>query len=996
MFNNAGRSSLGYSVLYGISFFSFVILINRLAPAEENHEIDFGRDVRPILSNHCFQCHGSDEATREADLRLDDRDVAVELGAITPGKPDASELLNRIISHDDLEVMPPAEANKPLTQKQIETLKQWIAEGANYNSHWAFERVEKPEVPATPDHDWSINEIDSFVLRKLHQQKLKPSPRASKEILIRRLYQDVLGLLPTPEEVETFVNDTSPHAYSDLVDQLLASPHYGERWGRHWLDQARYADSHGYTIDGSRIMWPYRDWVIAAINEDLPFDQFTIEQLAGDLLPDATKDQLVATAFHRNTMINQEGGVKADQYRNEALIDRTNTTGAVWLGLTVGCAQCHTHKFDPITHDEYYSMYAFFNDAADANNTGPTVDVYQQEMLDWKKNWTEQLQELKTLRGELPTLEKRLKENGNLTGIDWKWISPDIKEAKPVSGELSPQADGSLLATGDLNPRETYSVTFDLSEDEQIQSRNLTAVRLRVLTDESLPKNGPGAASNGNFVLSKIELHIDGKQQVLGGSWADHSQPDYDVSKANDGKANTGWAINVNGTQAKAGKKMNAPHEAIFTLLKPASLKGKPTRIVMKHEVNENYNIGRFAIDFSDTPIPTEKDQTIIKQELAQVKQRIKELESSLPGSGKSVKQMIVKAQAKVPETYRLIRGDFLDPDKEHGALDVTVPAALITTSESPQFQNRLDLAKWIVSRENPLTARVTVNRVWAKYFGRGLVETENDFGFQGTTPTHPELLDWLAANFMENGWSMKSLHRLILNSATYQQSSDFTPELLAKDPGNYLLARQSRFRVEAEIVRDQALAASGLLTSKVGGPSVYPPQPDGIYNFTQNKKSWPTETGPNRYRRTMYTMFYRSAPYPLLSTFDAPDFSTTCTRRVRSNTPLQSLTMANDIVFQEFAIGLAKRVINEHSNVEDEELIKQMFKHALTRNPREQELAVLQEFYNRESERFHSDPKAASEFISEKVEGTDQLKLAALSSLARVLMNTDEFMTRN
>lgn len=996
MFENAGHSFLRNPARCGMTFFALLMIFNRFSFAEENHEIDFGRDIRPILSNHCFQCHGSDEATREADLRLDVREVAVNLGAIIPGKPDASELLKRITSHDEFEVMPPAEANKPLSQKQIETLKQWIKGGANYNSHWAFERVEKPDAPISSNPKWSKNEIDAFVLRKLNQQRLKPSAQASKEVLIRRLYQDVLGLLPSPEEVETFVNDTSPNAYPELVDQLLGSPHYGERWGRHWLDQARYADSHGYTIDGSRIMWPYRDWVINAINEDLPFDQFTIEQLAGDLLPDASKDQLVATAFHRNTMINQEGGVKADQYRNEALIDRTNTTGAVWLGLTVGCAQCHTHKFDPITHNEYYSMYAFFNDAADANNTGPTVEVYQQEMLDWNPNWTEQVQELKTLRAKLPTLEKRIKENGNLASIDWQWTSPSIKEAKSISGELVPQEDGSLLATGDLNPRETYSVTFNLDEAEQTQSREFTAIRLRVLPDKSLPKNGPGAASNGNFVLTHLELFVDEKLQVLANSWADHNQDKYEVSKAIDGKAETGWAINVNGAQAKVGKKMNAPHEALFTLLKPVPLDGKSVRIVMKHELNENYNIGRFAIDFSDTVIPAEQDQTTIKQELAQVKKRIKELEASLPGNGKPVKQMIAKAQAKVPETYRLIRGDFLDPDKENGALDVTVPAALITTTEPPQFKNRLDLAKWIVSRENPLTARVTVNRVWAKYFGRGLVETENDFGFQGTTPTHPELLDWLAANFMENGWSMKSLHRLILNSATYQQSSDFTPELLEKDPGNYLLARQSRFRVEAEIVRDQALAASGLLTPKVGGPSVYPPQPDGIYNFTQNKKSWPTEKGPNRYRRTMYTMFYRSAPYPLLSTFDAPDFSTTCTRRVRSNTPLQSLSMANDIVFQEFAIGLAKRVVEEHPDAGDEELIKQMFKHALTRSPREQELAVLRKFYNRESKRFQSAPNAAAEFVSEKVEDTDQLKLAALSSLARVLMNTDEFMTRN
>lgn len=964
---------------------------------QADETIDFGRDVQPILSNHCYQCHGSDAETREAELRLDRRDVAMETGAINVATPEASELLKRVRSTDPSIVMPPPEINKTLSSRQVQILEKWIAQGATYDAHWAFQRIQKPTVPSTADDPWCRNEIDAFVLNRLREKKFTPSPEASREVLIRRLYQDLLGLLPSPEEVDAYVNDSSPTADQDLVDRLLASPHYGERWGRHWLDQARYADSNGYTIDGPRVMWPYRDWVIAAFNRDLPFDQFTIEQLAGDLLSEPTKQQLVATAFHRNTMINQEGGVKADQYRNEALVDRVNTTGAVWLGLTIGCAQCHSHKFDPITHDEYYSLYAFFNDAADANNVGPTVDVHEAEMFGWTDLQYQQAKELQQLRNQVAALEKQAGETSPLGTAQWKWDSPQLVSQHTESGaQLKRLEDGSLLAEADVAANDAYHLELQSPAQASETPYVLTAIRLRVLTDPSLPKNGPGRAGNGNFVLTSLELERNGTRVPLVEAWADHSQNDYSIDGVIDDDSQTGWAINVDGAQAKAGKKMNAPHEAILALAEPLNLQQDQLTIHLRHGRNANYQLGRFAIDFTSTPLPTPADKQKINADLAAAKTRVAELEAALPGQGLPVKQMVIKSQAKHPETYRLIRGDFLDPDQQAGPLDLVVPAALVTESTSPTLESRLQLAQWLVSRENPLTARVTVNRIWARYFGRGIVETENDFGLQGTPPTHPELLDWLAVTFMEQGWSMKDLHRLIVQSATYRQSSDVRTELTEADPGNYWLARQSRFRVEAEIVRDQALAASGLLTPHIGGPSVFPPQPDGVYNFTQNKKSWPTETGANRYRRTMYTMFYRSAPYPLLSTFDVPDFSTTCTRRVRSNTPLQSLTMANDVVFQEFATGLATRVWNQETNASIQDDCHHMFRIALTRAPSAAELNILTQFYEREFQRFQDTPEDAEQFVHGKLEGTDRLRLAALASVARVILNTDEFVTRN
>jgi hypothetical protein len=961
--------------------------------------IDFDRDVRPILSNHCLQCHGEDATARQADLRLDVRSVAIEKQAIVPRKAEESSLVARIMSQDADERMPPASTNKPLSEQQIATLTQWISEGAEYEEHWAFQKVVRPQIPELTDETWCHNEIDRFILQRLNVESLKPAEQADKAVLLRRLYQDLLGLLPTTAEADEFLKDASPNAVEKLVDRLLNNPHYGERWGRHWLDQARYADSNGYTIDGPRVMWPYRDWVINAINTDMPFDQFTITQLAGDLLPDATQSQRIATAFHRNTMINQEGGVKADQFRHEALIDRVNTTGSVWLGLTIRCAQCHSHKFDPINHDEYYRLYAFFNACDDANSVGETVEVREEEMFGWSDELQHQMKELVSLQQEKTEAEKNMPSQPSLGALSWNWQAAKAT-AVGASGSsiLKIEEDGSLLVKVAPEANDSLSVTIQFPESTDPMSP-ITAIRLRTLTHPSLPSGGPGTASNGNFVLTDILLKSGNTESRFAQAWADHSQPDYPVEHAIDDKPTTGWAINVDGTQVAAGVKMNAPHEAIFRLAQPVTPSTAPLVVVLKHELNKDYLVGHFAIDLSNaTPlIDTPGGVSIVR--LEEIKHRIGELEAQIPGKGNAVRQMVMKDMEKPPETYVLTRGDFLSPNREHGALAPGVPKA-VNPASTETFLNRLDLAKWLVSRDNPLTARVTVNRVWARYFGRGLVETENDFGFQGTPPTHPELLDWLAAEFMESGWSMKHLHRIIVTSATYQQNSTCNPDsesrLAVIDPGNRLLSCQNRIRVDAEIVRDMAVSAAKLMSNRIGGPSIFLPQPEGIYDFTQNKKDWPTSTGDDRYRRTMYTMFYRSAPYPMLSTFDAPDFSSVCTMRVRSNTPLQSLTVANDPVFTELASGLAWQILNTVSLTSDADRCTEMFRCCLTRSPEPSELEVLLNFHSRELSRFESTPADAGRLTGQPDTSDSATALAAWTSVARSLFNTDEFVTRN
>ena len=769
------RHSRGSLILLLPVVVSMSLHVDTALGQQEQSQIVYNRDVRPILSENCFSCHGFDHATREAGLRLDTREGAIatlESGTvgIAPGRPDESELVLRILSNEDGVQMPPHESGKSLTKKQKDILQQWIADGAEYQKHWAFIAPKKTEPPTSGFVDsTSVDPIDAFVHARLKLAGLSPLPIADPVTLIRRVCLDVTGLPPAVSEVDKFVKACavdSEAAYQQLVNRLLESPAYGERWGRWWLDQARYADSNGYSVDAPRSIWKYRDWVINALNEDQPFDQFTIEQLAGDLLPNSTVSQQVATGFHRNTQINQEGGIDPEQYRIDSIFDRVATTGTVWLGLSVGCAQCHDHKFDPILHKEYYQFFAFFN-----NQDEPSLTVYE-------------------------------------PGIDANALKKEQKQLE-----------------------------------------------------------------------SSIRKHIDESMEQL-----------------------QAW---------EAGLSKEAVKQLPSGVQKSLSVEAKKR--------NTSQLIELFAVEVGKA------DQKFQKQQA-----RLSEI-GRLLASG--VSTLVMKERAEPRKTTIFIKGDFTRPDEEVTSGTPSVLPALRTSNANP---TRLDLAHWIVAKDNPLTARVIVNRVWQQYFGRGLVETENDFGLQGSSPSHPELLDWLAVNFVENGWSLKALHRQILTSQTYRQDSRERDDVKAKDPGNYLLARQRRLRLDAEIVRDVALSASGLLSSKMGGAPVFPPIPEGVMGQGQVKRRWNVSTGEDRYRRGLYTFVYRATPPPSLNVFDAPDGLSSCTRRNRSNTPLQALTLLNDANFFEFATALAKIIENDG--------IETAFQRCTSRQPNADELSVLAE----------------------------------------------------
>ena len=915
-------------------------------------DVQYNRDVRPILADRCFACHGPDNEHREAELRLDRREDAIETGAIKAGDAVGSKLIQRIGSLDPDIVMPPPQSGT-LSPAEKAVLETWIDGGAVYQKHWAFEPVVNLSPPTLSDVTWCQNPIDHFILKRLQDEGLKPSEKADRAVLIKRLYVDLIGLLPTTQQVDAFLGDQSSNAYESVVDELLRSKHYGERWARHWLDQARYADSNGYTFDNARVMWPYRDWVIDAINDDMPFDEFTIQQLAGDLLTEPTIQQLTATGFHRNTLINEEGGTDAEQFRVEAVIDRTNTTGIVWLALTVGCAQCHNHKFDPVSQHDYYSLYAFFNNTADKNNRGPEVTARNPN----EQKIAELEQQLAALRIE----EKNKSAEESPDPEQWTLLTPMESSAASMAS-FETLEDQSLLVSGPNTIEDTYDIEY------RIEQGTVSAIQLKVLPHKSLPKGGPGRAGNGNFVMVDVQLaDSEGNEIALDElAIADYSQDRHDISLAVDADPNSGWAINTN-------QKGNVAHWAKFVLVNPVVF-NKPAQLRLKLRFNQGshpYNLGHFQL-LSSPKRPAMADQISVRRKALEAKKRSFE-------AGR-VKSMVMRELEKPRPTHVLTRGDFLRPGDP-------VSAAFLNDLHSLPMAdrplNRLDLARWLVDAGNPLTPRVVVNRMWQKFFGVGLVETVEDFGTQGSVPSHPALLDWMATQLVGRGWSRKEIHRLIVTSATYRQASDVRQELQDKDPLNRLLGRQSRLRVDAEIVRDLALAASGKLTPTVGGPSVYPPQPAGVYAFTQKKKSWPTSQGSDRFRRTMYTFFYRSSPHPMLTAFDTPRFNVTCTRRGRSNTPLQSLMVANDPGLFELAEALADRVLAEKMTTEDR--MQHMFRIALCRSPVQNETAFLEGFLQNQKNKFME---------KEKESKSDSLRHAWVA-VARVLMNLDEFITR-
>ncbi len=1029
-------------------------------PAADAGAIDFEKQIKPIFAKHCVECHKADKD--ESGYRLDLGDLAIKGGdrgaAIVPGKSDESLLFQALIGKGEVTAMPYEKPRLPAAD--IELIKKWIDGGAKVpvsdaagavvkSNHWSFQPIRRPAMPkfVVPPLGGTTNPIDAFVQARLEREGLAPSPEADRPTLIRRLSLDLLGLLPSADDVREFVNDKEPDAYERLVDRLLASPAYGERHGRHWLDVARYADSNGFTIDSARQIWKYREWVINAINADMPFDQFTVEQLAGDLLPNATTEQLVATGFHRNTLVNEEGGTDQEQFRVEAVVDRVSTTGAAWLGLTIGCAQCHSHKFDPISQRDFYKVFAVFNHCDEPSLPVPSAD---------------QLAEQKRLDAEVADAEKPLKELDaellkNLP--DWErlvasqsegsWTILDPTVWKTDKGATLTKIEGSTLLVDFSTPaNDVYTITFDPPADTPI-----TAIRLETLNHASLPMMGPGRAE-GNFVLSEFDVLLEegGIRKAEGGkenpsplikAIADHSQDGYPVSDAIDGKPTTGWAINV---KPNSGEMLNVPREAVFFPKEPIVAKPGSKLIVKMHQLHSvpNYLVGCFRISVSGASadvlsVPASIKKIVAtpadkrsKQQVAQLQTAFKNtdprrkpladkldgLKKQLDALNKSIPTtLVMKAKAEPRSTHIMIRGDFL---RKGAAVEPGVPDVL-PAIHLPQGQDldakkrtasaRLEFAKWLCSPDNPLTARVTVNRAWQTFFGAGLVPTENDFGTQGDLPTHPELLDWLAYEFgirnsevetdadiptsdfrLPTLFSLKRLHRVIVTSATYRQASHMRPELRERDPANKLLARQSRLRLEAELIRDVCLSASGLLTRHLGGPGVNPPQPEGIYIVTQQKKPWAESTGLDRYRRGMYTYFWRTSPYPMLPTFDAPDANGTCTRRNRSNTPLQALTIANDRSFHEFAVSLSERILSfgplpptppPSVADSDDARLWQAVELCNSRTPTDRELRKLREFLNAQRAAFAADPK-----------DKDPTKSAWIA-VARVLLNLDEFITR-
>ena len=976
------------------SAFAFLIVA---APSVRGAEPDFNRDVRPILAARCFKCHGPDDKARKAGLRLDRREDALKAGAFVPGKPDESSLVKRIHSGDPDEVMPPPAIKNPLTIREKQILRAWVAGGAKYDQHWAFVAPRKSPLPVVKNAAWVRNPIDNFVLARLEREGLTPSPEADRHTLCRRVYLDLIGLPPTPEEVDTVVNDKDPAAYEKLVDRLLASPHYGERWARRWLDLARYADTNGFEKDRYRSVWPYRDWVINALNADMPFDQFTIEQLAGDMLPNAKPSQIVATGFHRNTMLNEEGGIDPLEYRYYSVVDRTNVTSTVWLGLTAGCAQCHTHKFDPIAHTEYFRMLAFLNNAEEPELEVPSnADRLRCDAIQIK---------LQALEADLPNkvpAEQREKSfaawlaTERKAAVKWTTIRPTKLEAGPT--KLTVLADGSILASGDAMKYDVYSLAFvDLPP-------GVTAIRLEALPHDSLPAKGPGRAfyegPKGDFLLSEFRFAVDGKPVKFTGSSASNDKP---ASLAHDGRDDTGWAA-----PGREGK----PSNIVLNL--PEPLSAKSTTVEMVFSRHYSASLGRFRIAVGTTEkakaldipgeiedlllIPDEKLSAEQRQallhhwsttapELAAARKEIDDLRKQLPAIPTALVMRERPADNPRP-TFRHHRGEFLQPKER------VQPGTLSSLPSLPADQpaNRLTFARWLVSPANPLVGRVTVNRQWQAFFGRGLVRTLDDFGYQGEAPTNPQLLDWLAVEFVERGWSMKQLHRTIVTSASYRQSSRITPELLTKDLDNKLLARGPRFRLEAEQIRDSALTASGRLSRKLGGPSVFPPQPANVTTEgTYGRFDWKVSDGEDRYRRGLYTFTKRTAPYAMSGTFDAPSGEACTARREVSNSPLQALTMLNDTVLTDCSQALARRVI-DHPGKADEKAAF-LFRLCLVRPPAPDELALLVKFYEARRATFATDPDRADAVA---VPGTGSAAdRAAWTCVARALLNLDEFVTK-
>jgi mono/diheme cytochrome c family protein len=1003
---------------------------------------DFTRDIEPLLARHCLRCHGVKK--QEGGLRLDHRGEALLGGdsgrVIVPGSAASSRLIALIGGDDPELVMPPS--GRRLSEEEVELFRRWIEGGALWpesasppppleSDHWAYASIRRPPLPAVEDAAWARNPIDCFVLARLEAAGITPSAEADRYTLSRRLSSDLLGLPPPPEEVDEFLADPSPDAYERLVERLLASPHFGERWGRHWLDKARYADSDGYEKDNPRPdAWRYRDWVIDAIDSDLPFDRFTIEQLAGDLLPQATALQRLATAFHRQTLTNTEGGVDQEQFRVEAVVDRTNTTAAVWLGLTAGCAQCHSHKYDQLSQREYYRLFAFFQNGEESRFDVPISDaalaIYEEEKDAHERRRADLEEALALRRGELLE-ELPERESALRAAVAEKWerlARHHLLEVVRIESESGAHfralEDGSQLAGGASPERDTYTILARTS------ARGITGLRLEALADPALPASGPGRAPNGNFVLNELEVRAAvssfsggveepaaGEAVALASAEAVYSQDGFPVAGAIDGKAETGWAL---------GGRTGRSHHALFRTLTPLNPEGRTLelRLTLRQSHGGGHTLGRFRFlartgDDDELELgerlhevlalepagrsPRDRDELI--DYFAARDPAARELAAKLAEHAKNapkpplVSARVLALNPKPRPTRVLLRGDFLQPGEE---VEPGTPAVLhrFRPRQEGLLPDRLDLAKWIVDAENPLTPRVIANQLWDHLFGQGLVRTINDFGTRGEKPSHPELLDWLASELVSSGWSRKAMIRLMVSSATYRQSSARRVELEERDPENQTLSRQNRFRIEAEAVRDHHLAASGLLVPRIGGPSVFPPMPAEIAKLSySNNFTWTASEGADRYRRGMYTFFKRTAPHPTLIAFDCPDANTACLKRASSNTPLQALALLNNEVFVETSRALARRVMSAAFS-SDEARLARAFRLCVARPPAGHELEALRGLLEASREWYASRPAEAETMTGPGLpDGVAAAEAAAWTATVRIILNLDEFISR-
>jgi hypothetical protein len=1014
--------------------------------------VDYERDIEPLLRAHCYECH--DGAEKVAELRLDVRSLALQGGesgepAIVPGQSDGSELIARITADDESMRMP---LERPaLSPAQVQLLRSWIDEGADWpdqvagdptdpRAHWAFQPPRRASLPAVNRPEWARNAIDRFVLARLEQEGLVPSIEADRVTQVRRLYLDLVGLPPSAEEVDRFVLDNRPDAYSQLVEHLLKSPQYGERWGRIWLDAARYADSDGYEKDKVRQVWFYRDWVIQALNDDLPYDRFVLEQLAGDLLPDATQSQRVATGFLRNSMINEEGGIHPEQFRMLAMFDRMEAIGKSMLGLTIQCAQCHNHKYDPLSQQEYYQLFAFLNNDHEANIAVYTPEQQMQRAAIFQQ--VEQIEE--NLRHRHPDWPQCMADWEARVGNDqpdWLVIQPDVDEDSTGGQKYLLQGDGSFLAQGYAPTKHTalFHVTTDMP--------NITAFRLELMTDPNLPCGGPGRAVQGSAALTEFMVQAgpaDGSAEptdvCIAEATADLNLPEtpldaiFDdrsgerrvtgpIEFAIDGEGLTAWA-----TDAGPGQR-NQSRNAVFLAAEPISFAGG-TRLLIRlqqnhggwnSDDNQNHNLGRFRLSITQAdapkadPLPAHVRQLLsvpVSERSTEQQQQVfaywrttvpewqaenAQIQALWQQHPEGSTQLTLWERDQMRETRVLLRGEYLQPA---AAVQPGVPE-ILNDWDSSADANRLTFARWLVDRQSPTVARSIVNRVWQAHFGVGLVETAEDLGTRGAPPSHPELLDWLSVELMDRGWSLKELHRLIVNSAVYRQTSRRTEQLQRDDPYNRLLARGPRFRVDAEVVRDIALSVSGLLNRELGGPSVHPPLPGFMVEppVSYGPKPWPEDDGPDRYRRALYTFRFRSVPYPALEVFDAPNGDVACVKRTRSNTPLQALTMWNEDIFVECAQALASRMMVEGGDT-PEGRAGRGFRLCVSRHPNSAELAELTALY-RQQMAYLSDKTAGGEGELQLPDAGDAPRsvpastsaheFAAWTTVARVLLNLDE-----